>query len=140
MRIVLDTNVVLSALLWRGTPYALLQAIRQHQHAQLFASPVLLEELGEILTRPAAARRLALIDRAAHEVLVDYYDAVEIVTPLSTPSVVAADPDDDHVVAAAVAAGADLLISGDRHLLALGAHANIRIVSPAEAIRILDRR
>jgi predicted nucleic acid-binding protein len=73
-------------------------------------------------------------------VLVDYYDAVEVVTPLSTPSVVAADPDDDHVIAAAVAAGADLLISGDRHLLALGTHANIQIISPAEAIRILDSR
>jgi uncharacterized protein len=84
-----------------------------------------------------SARRLALIGRAAHEVLADYYDAVEVVTPLSAPPVVAADVDDDHVVAAAVAANADLLISGDRHVLALGTHANVRIVNPAEALRIL---
>jgi putative PIN family toxin of toxin-antitoxin system len=71
VRIVLDTNVALSALLWRGTPYALLEAIKQRQHTQLFVSPTLLEELGEVLNRPMSARRLALIGRAAHEVLAD---------------------------------------------------------------------
>jgi putative PIN family toxin of toxin-antitoxin system len=138
VRIVLDTNVALSALLWRGTPYVLLEAIKQRQHAQLFVSPTLLEELGDVLNRPMSARRLALIGRAAHEVLADYYDAVEVVTPLSAPPVVAADADDDHVVAAAVAASADLLISGDRHVLALGTHAGVRIVGPAEALRVLE--
>jgi putative PIN family toxin of toxin-antitoxin system len=137
VRIVLDTNVVLSALLWRGTPYSLLQAIRRREHVQLFTSPALLEELGEVLIRPSPSQRLSLIGRAAHEVLADYVDAVDLVTPLSVPSVVAADPDDDHVIAAAVAAGADLLVSGDRQLLALGSHQNVRIVGPAEAIKLL---
>lgn len=137
MRIVLDTNVALSALLWRGTPYLLLQAVRRREHVQLFTSPVLLEELGEVLIRPSPSQRLSLIGRAAHEVLVDYIDAVDLVTPHSVPPVVDADSDDDHVIAAAVAAGADLLVSGDRHLLGLKSHRNIRIVGPAEAIRLL---
>jgi putative PIN family toxin of toxin-antitoxin system len=137
VRIVLDTNVVLSALLWRGTPYTLLQLLRQHQHFQLFVSPVLLEELGEVLSRPMSADRLRLIGRTAREVLAEYYDAVEVVTPLTVPAVVAADADDDHVIAAAVAANADLLISGDRHLLALGTHAGTRIISPAAAMQAL---
>lgn len=138
MRIVLDTNVVLSALLWRGTPNDLLRAIRRREHVQLFASPVLLEELGEVLARPSPSHRLALIGRAAHEVLAEYIDAVDLVTPLSVPSVVVADADDDHVIAAAVAADADLLVSGDRDLLALGSHGRIRIVDPAEAIRLIE--
>jgi putative PIN family toxin of toxin-antitoxin system len=140
VRIVLDTNVVLSALLWRGTPYRLLQTILQREHAQLFATAALLEELGEVLIRPVAAARLALIGRAAHEVLADYIDAVELVTPLATPPVVTADRDDDHVIAAAVAAEADLLVSGDGHLLALGSHRNIRIVTPADAARLIGSR
>lgn len=137
MRIVLDTNVALSALLWHGTPYRLLQAIRREQGAQLFASAALLTELGEVLTRRACVKRLAIVGRAAHEVLADYSDAVELVTPLSTPPVVAADRDDDQVIAAAVAAEADLIVSGDRHLLALGSHQSIRILTPAEAIRLI---
>ena len=44
------------------------------------------------------------------------------------------------MIAAAVAAGADLLVSGDRHLLALGSHRNIRIVTPAVAVRLLGGR
>ncbi len=134
MRIVLDTNVALSALLWRGTPYRLLQAIRRQEHVQLFASAALLAELGEVLTRPVLAKRLALIGRAAHEVLADYSDAVELVMPLSIPPIIAADPDDDQVIAAAATAEADLIISGDRHLLALGTHQGIRIITPAEAL------
>lgn len=138
MRIVLDTNVVVSALLWRGTPYALLGAIRQQPSAQLFTSAALLEELAEVLTRPAAAKRLMLIGRSAQQVLTDYIEAIDLVSPVSTPPVIPADADDDHVIAAAVAAQADLLVSGDRHLLTIISHQGIRIVTPAEAIRRLN--
>jgi putative PIN family toxin of toxin-antitoxin system len=138
VRIVLDTNVVLSALLWRGTPYRLLEAARQREQVQLFTSTVLLEELAEILVRLAPAKRLAIIGRTARQVLADYVDVADLVTPLAVPSVIAADPDDDHVIAAAVAAEADLIVSGDRHLLALGTHQSIRIVTPAEALATIS--
>ena len=137
MRIVLDTNVVLSALLWRGTPHRLLEAIRVQPNAQLFTSAVLLAELADVLSRPMAATRLALIGRSLQDVLADYTITADVVTPPATPAVIAADPDDDHVIAAAVAARADLLVSGDRHLLALGTHLGIRIVTPAEAVRLI---
>jgi predicted nucleic acid-binding protein len=48
-RIVLDTDVVLSALLWRGIPYRLLDAIRQRPSVQLFSSATLLEEPADVL-------------------------------------------------------------------------------------------
>jgi putative PIN family toxin of toxin-antitoxin system len=134
VRIVLDTNVVLSALLWRGTPYRLLEAARQREQVELFTSTALLEELAEVLLRPVPAKRLAIIGHTARQVLADYVDAADLVTPLAVPPVIAADPDDDHVIAAAVAAEADLIVSGDRHLLDLGAHRTIRIVTPADAL------
>ena len=137
MRIVIDTNVVLSALLWRGTPYELFQCIRRRASVQLFTSAALLQELGEVLARPLPSKRLSILGIAAHQVLTNYIDAVELVRPVATLRVVAADPDDDHVIAAAIAAQADLLISGDHDLLALGTHQGIRIVSPAEAVRLI---
>lgn len=69
MRVVLDTNVVLSALLWRGTPYQLLEAIRQQQHVQLVSSATLVAELADVLTRPKSVKRLAVIEMSRREVL-----------------------------------------------------------------------
>ncbi len=111
MRIVLDTNVVLSALLWRGTPYHLLAAIAQRSSVQLYSSTALLEELADVLTRASASKRLALIGRSAREVLADYIVAIDLVEPACVPRVVERDVDDDQVIAAAeavrrIAAGA----------------------------------
>lgn len=136
MRIVLDTNVALSALLWRGTPYQLLAAIGQRSSLQLYSSPALLEELADVLTRPSVSKRLALIGKSARAVLTDYVEAIELVEPNVVPRVVPGDADDDQVIAAALAAHADLIVSGDRkHLLPLGSHEGIPIVEAAEALR-----
>ncbi len=62
----------MSALLWRGKPYLLLDAIRQRADLQLISSFVLLEELADVLTRPAATKRLALIAKTPREVIADY--------------------------------------------------------------------
>ncbi len=140
MRIVLDTNVVISALLWRGTPYRLLEAIRQRPDAQLYSSTALLEELTDVLTRPSATKRLAVIDTTAAQVLTDYVEVIELIAPTTVPRVVPGDADDDQVIAAAVAAQADLIISGDRaHVLPLGSHAGIAIVDATEALRLIGR-
>lgn len=137
MRIVLDTNVVMSALLWRGPPYRLLEAIRQRTRLQIYSSPVLLEELTDVFTRPAATKQLAAIGKTAREVLADLLEAIELVEPVELPRIVR-DPDDDHVLACALAARADLIVSGDKDLLVLNAYQNIPIVTAAEALRRLE--
>ncbi len=134
MRIVLDTNVTVSALLWRGTPYRLVETIRRQRQDHLFTSPSLLEELANILTRPFAVKRLALLGLTGENLLADYAGFAEMVTPRTVPAVVIADPDDDQVIAAAIAARADIIASGDRHLLSLGTYQGIRILRPAEML------
>jgi putative PIN family toxin of toxin-antitoxin system len=135
--LVLDTNVVLSALLWRGPPFHLFQAIQQREQVRLFTSAVLVTELAEVLNRPFAAKRLALLDRTALELVADYLVAADLVVPSAVPRVVVPDADDDHVIAACVAARADLLVSGNRHLLTVGQHQDTRVVTPAEALRLI---
>lgn len=138
MRIVLDTNVVLSALLWQGTPHRLLATIQQRGDIQLITTTALLEEFADVLSRPSATRRLAMIGRSASEILTDYVEATALIEPGEVLRVVVHDADDDQVIAAAVASRADLIVSGDRrHLLPLGSHQGIDIVEPAEALRRL---
>jgi putative PIN family toxin of toxin-antitoxin system len=137
VRIVLDTHVVMSAPLWRGPPYRLLETIRERSHLQLYSSAILLEELTDVLSRPAAGKRLALIGKASHEVLASYLEVIELAEPTETPRIVR-DPDDDHVIATALAARASLIVSGDRDLLDLGTFRDIRILNAADALRMLS--
>lgn len=119
-------------------PHHLLAAIRQRGDVHLFTSTALLEELADVLTRPSASKRLALIGKAAREVLADCVEAIDLVEPVDAPRVVAGDADDDLVIAAAVTARVDLVVSGDRrHLLPLSGHQGILIVEAAEALRRL---
>ena len=135
MRLVLDTNIVLSALLWRGTPYRLLETIRnQHPSLQLYSSPVLLDELTDVIARPAFSKQLNSIGKTVRQVLADYIEIVDLVEPIEIPQVVR-DPDDDHVIACALAAKADLIVSGDKDLLDINSFQNISILAPAEALR-----
>jgi len=139
VRLVLDSNVVLSALLWRGAPHRLLLAIGGHPDVRIFTSPVLVEELADVLSREKLAERLALIGRTPRELLADFVTLVDLVEPAEVPRVIAHDRDDDQVLAAAVEAGADLIVSGDtRHLLPLKRHRGIEIVTVVDALQRLD--
>lgn len=137
MRLVLDTNVVTSALLWRGVPYQLFQAIRQRPNLQLYCSAALLEELADVLMRSSLIKQLATIDKQAADVLLDYTSAVEIVRAAPLPQPVCRDPDDDDVLALALAAQADLIVSGDQDLLVLGQFEAIPIVTARQALERL---
>ena len=105
---------------------------------QLCSSAVLLEELADVLTRASMTKRRALIGKTARDVLEDYVEAVELVEPVEVPRVVPNDPDDDHVIAAALASSAALIVSGDSNLLAMVSHLGIGIVTAAAAIETLD--
>lgn len=133
-RFVLDTNVVLSGLLWRGPPYSLLTHIAQQVGLQLFSSPALLDELADVLGRPSMTRRLGQIDRAAHEVLSNYVQAVVVLEVVPLPQPVCRDPGDDAVLALALQAQADVIVSGDQDLLVLGSFEGISILTARQAL------
>lgn len=125
---------MLSALLWRGTPYRLFEAIRQQPDVQLYSSATLLAELADVLTRPSPTKQLATIGGTAREVMADYLAVVEIVAPATLSAPVSRDPDDDQVLACALAAQADLIVSGDGDLLTLKSFQGIPIVTAAQAV------
>ena len=138
MRLVLDTNVVASAVLWGGVPRRLLQDGRE-KRVSLFTSIRLLAELTDILVRPKFERKLAASGLTIEQIVDRYAELAAVVQPAAIAPTVLDDPDDDQALACAVAARADLIVSGDRrHLLPLGSFDGMRIVSLAEALRIIS--
>jgi putative PIN family toxin of toxin-antitoxin system len=137
VRAVIDTNVLLSGLIWRGTPHLLLEQIRAGT-LSLVSSPALIAELAGIIGRPKFSTTLARSSTDPERMLAEVRFLAEIVEPPPLPVPVSRDPDDDAVLALAVAAQPDLIISGDADLLTLGSHAGIPIVTPAEALARLS--
>lgn len=135
---VLDTNVVVAGLLWAGPPYSLLLRATERQDLLLVTSPALMTELADTLALARFRKRIAEAGTSADELVAAYRDAVMIVMPREVPRVIPDDVDDDHVIAAAVAARARYIVTGDRtHLLPIGTHGEIAIVSPRQCLDLL---
>jgi len=130
MRVVLDTNILVSALLWRGAPYRCLLAL-QAGLADLIVSPPILEELKAVLV--TKFRHTVAEAEEAAELIQSAAEVVEISGRLRA---VPNDPSDDKFVETAQAGQADLIVSGDRHLLELGSTADIPVITARE---FLDR-
>ena len=136
MRLVLDTNIVVAALLWAGRPRQLLDQAIDDESLELYSTPVLIDELIHTLQYPKFSQRIGLYATTPAALTAQYAALVTLVSPTQVPRVIEQDADDDHVIAAAVAARAELIVTGDRrHLLPIGSHQGIAIVTTAEALR-----
>ena len=139
MRVVLDTNVFVSALITKGTPPDLVYQAWDAGTFQLVTSREQLDELRRVMTYKKL-RPYITPDEA--EALLETIDAVAIVAG-GIPDVDSSpDPDDNVILATAIAAKADLLVTGDKSgLLALETVQGIPIVTPKDALeRIQSRR
>jgi uncharacterized protein len=135
LRLLLDTNVVVAGLLWNGPPRRLIEWSIEGEAVELFSSPVLLDELAHTLGYPKFSARIEGFGTSIAALVAQYSALVSLAMPTSVPRVVADDADDDHVIAAAVAARAELIVTGDRkHLLPIGSHQGIAIVTAREVV------
>lgn len=125
MRVVLDTNVLIAAFVARGHCHELLEHAARAHH--LLTSEVILAELREKLTGKLGAPAETV--RRTLDLLRSRMTIVEI-SPLPAPA--CRDPDDDRILATALAARADCLVTGDADLLVLNPYAGIPIVRPAD--------
>ena len=130
MRVLLDSNVWLAILTTDGQCRRLWRQIRGD--LEICASPGILGEIEEKLRlkfgfHPRHARLLASYVRRQ----------TVSVTIIAPPPKVCRDPDDDHILAAAVKSGCEYLVTGDKDLLALKIYSGIRIVTPRELAEYL---
>lgn len=133
VRVVADTNVIVSAFLWGGTPRRLLDAAEKSK-LELFTSRALITELEDVLLREKFAERLRKTRFTPAFLLSSYTQLATLIAPTETSTPDLRDRDDEAVLACALAARADLIVSGDDDLQALGSYRGITIVSPAECL------
>jgi putative PIN family toxin of toxin-antitoxin system len=133
MRVVADTNIVISGLMWRGNPRRVLDAARDGI-IELFTSPVLLEELEDVLKREKFAVRLESAGVNISQLIEGFAALATVIEAAPIAPVVIRDPDDDAVLACAIAAEAEIIASGDADLLSLKSYQEIRILTAAELL------
>lgn len=134
MRIVVDTNVLISALLSANKSPGKIVALWQAGELELVISPDMVAEVRRVLgydkirkrvTTEQAQRFLRLLETEA-----------TLIIPHETVAVVQSDPDDDKFVALAVASGAEYIVSGDKHLLSIDVYQGVKILNPASFLNI----
>ena len=136
VRLVLDTNTVISGLLWNGPPRRLLDAALGGT-VELYTSAMLVAELREVLAYPRLAKRLTANGETVDRCVARFMVIANLTATAAIEGAITADPDDDHVIACALSAQADAIVSGDGHLLNLKQYQGMRIINPAEAVRSL---
>jgi putative PIN family toxin of toxin-antitoxin system len=135
-RVVLDTNVLISAVLSpRGNPFACLSWVLSH--ATLLASRELLEELETRLARPKFSK---YVDAERCRTFVAELALVAVHVDVRGIVRACRDPDDDKLLEIAVAGGADCLVTGDQDLLTLAPFQGIAILTPAEFLQAVAAR
>jgi putative PIN family toxin of toxin-antitoxin system len=118
----------------QGAPRRLLDLARERK-LSLYTSLTLLAELAEVIARDKFAERVRAAGLSAAELVQAYERLAEVVNPEPLPAPASHDPDDDHVIACALAAKAEFIVSGDkRHLLVLGDYQGIPIRSVSDAL------
>jgi uncharacterized protein len=129
---VFDTNILFSAVGWQGNPHQCIQAARQGKCLSLTCDAIL-SELAEKLQLKRG------FDAAkAIETTNEIRAFSRIITIPGALKVITADPDDDPVVECAVVGQAQFIVSGDRHLLALGHYQGVRIVKAVDFLVLLQ--
>ncbi len=134
----MDSNVLVSAIISTGPPRQLLNAAKAGTFT-LCSSETLLGELQDVLLRDKFAVRLNQAKLSPATLIDDIRLFMLLTSPTVVPQIVSNDPDDDHVLAAAVANRAECIITGDkRHLLSLGRYEGINIITARQALDILE--
>ena len=132
MRVVLDTNVLVSGIFFGGAPGQIVDAWSDDR-LSFVLTPEILEEYARVGHAMAAKYPDGRKAFTAILEILTVHSPVLAAAPLPAP--VSADPDDDKFLAAAVAAGVQILVSGDRHLLDVSGWQDITVVTPRAYVR-----
>jgi len=129
MRIVVDTNVIVSALVFGGLPRRIFELV-EGGYGELFYAADIQEE-----TRRVLRDKFGWDEDRLDRYLRTLWSLGKRVVLRHRVNAVREDPDDNRILECALAADADVIVSGDRHLLKLGAYEGITILTPRDFLK-----
>jgi putative PIN family toxin of toxin-antitoxin system len=133
-KVVFDTNVYLSAILFGGKPEVLLRLARSgDKRIELFTSSSILKEIAKVLS----SNKFNWPEPRVIKVIRHIAKIAEVVEPKSTVSILK-DKSDNQILQCALESKADFIVPGDKHLLDLGQYENIPILKPAQFLKLLE--
>jgi putative PIN family toxin of toxin-antitoxin system len=139
MRVVLDTNVLVSSTLGpMGRPAAIMKALQEGRY-ELILSQSILDEYREAMVEPDIRRRRGYTDAQIEAAMQAFRELGTLVEPDMSVRV-APDPDDDHIIGCAIAGEADYIVTGDKKLQTVGQYRGIEILSPLEFLLMLEQQ
>ena len=134
MRIVIDTNVVASAIFFGGRPAELLRMVVQHELSAVATNEIVDEYQATInyLLNKYEDRPLQLS-------IVPIFSAMEII-PVTSKIEVCRDPDDNKFISCAIDGHCYYVVSGDKDLLSVGQYENVKIITVAEILKLIAEK
>ena len=126
-RIVLDTNVLISAVLFGGPPRDVLELVVSGTVDCSLSLPIL-DEIREVLRRP----KFGFSPEQSFQLLEELHAVCDVINPTARIQAVTSDPADNMILECALESNADFVVSGDHHLLDLVVYSGIHIVTPAD--------
>lgn len=137
MRVVVDTNVMISAVLWLGTPHRIIELAEQ-KRIVICMTRATLNELYEVLARRKFKPYLQARHTNPEEIVSALLPLIELYLPTIVVNTKLSDADDEMFVACTMSADTDYIISGDDHLLRLKKYGRIKILNPSDFLRVVE--
>lgn len=139
MRVVLDNNVFISWIFWKGTPHEIIKLAEKNEF-EISTTTEILKELFGVLKRKKFKPLLKEGKTTLKEVFEKVLELVKIYIPKVKVNVIREDPPDNKFLACAVTCQASFVVSGDEHLLKLKEFKGIPIVRPREFLKIIKQK
>jgi len=139
LKIVLDANVFVSALINpHGKPAQILNYVFENK-IRLFTSPSIIEELQRVLSYPKLVKRHGLEKEELKKFVSDLLSIMSLVEGKKAIDVIVEDPTDNNYLSCALDAKADFIVSGDMHLLNLREYEGTQIITPTQFLEMLEK-
>jgi len=127
MKVVFDTNVLLSATLWENSEAQKLLFKLIQENAQIFSSSSIIEEYNKVLKRD-----FHYSNEESDKIVEKLLAFLVVIEPTERIDIIKDDPDDNKILECAVSSQSELIITYDKHLLGLKEFLGIKIITPKQ--------